>query len=77
MPEEDFYKTIGMHFEDIFAQFGFRVPDFDKFINIYKSIYFDYINLSTVYPGVGDVIEKLHGKNIKTAAGHINLEQFK
>ena len=46
MPEEDFYKTIGKHFEDIFAQFGFSVPDFEKFIEIYKSIYFDYIGLS-------------------------------
>lgn len=67
MPEADFYKTIGMHFEDIFAQFGFSVPDFEKFINIYKSIYFDYINLSVVYPGVTEIINKLHGKNIKTA----------
>ena len=85
MPEDDFYKTIGMHFEDIFSQFGFRVPDFDKFINIYKSIYFDYINLSTVYPGAGDAIEKLHGKNIKTALlttkgqdhAEVILRQFK
>ncbi|MFA5803036.1 MAG: HAD-IA family hydrolase [Melioribacteraceae bacterium] len=67
MPGEDFYKTIGKHFEDIFAQFGFSVPDFEKFINIYKSIYFDYINLSVVYPGVSEIINKLHGKNIKTA----------
>jgi len=67
MPEEDFYKTIGMHFEDIFTQFGFSVPDFEEFINIYKSIYFDYINLSAVYPGVVDVINKLLGKNIKIA----------
>ncbi|MCX6175070.1 MAG: HAD-IA family hydrolase [Ignavibacteriales bacterium] len=67
MPEEDFYKTIGMHFEDIFTQFGFSVPDFEKFINIYKSIYFDYIDLSVVYPGVNEIINKLQRKNIKTA----------
>lgn len=85
MPEEDFYKTIGMHFEDIFAQFGFSVPDFEKFISIYKSIYFDYINLSVVYPGVIEIINKLRGKNIKTALlttkgqdhAEIILRQFK
>lgn len=67
MPEEDFYKTIGMHFEDIFAQFGFSVPDFEKFIGIYKSIYFDYIDLSVAYPGVSETINKLWDDDIKTA----------
>ncbi len=67
MPEENFYKTIGMHFEDIFAQFGFSVPDFEKFIGIYKSIYFDYINLSVAYPGVSEIISKLRDGDIKTA----------
>jgi len=67
IPEENFYKTIGMHFEDIFAQFGFSVPDFEKFIGIYKSIYFDYINLSVAYPGVSEIISKLRDGDIKTA----------
>ena len=67
MPEDDFYKTIGMHFEDIFAQFGFCVPDFEKFIGIYKSIYFDYIDLSVAYPGVSKIISKLRDDDIKTA----------
>ena len=67
MPEKDFYKTIGMHFEDIFAQFGFCVPDFEKFISIYKSIYFDYIDSSKVYTGVYEVINKLRKKKITTA----------
>ncbi len=67
MPEEDFYKTIGKHFEDIFAQFSFSVPDFEKFIEIYKSIYFDYIELSEVYPGVNEILNKLSRKNIKAA----------
>ena len=85
MPEEDFYKTIGMHFEDIFAQFGFSVPDFEKFIGIYKSIYFDYIDLSVAYPGVNEILNKLQVKNIKTALlttkgqdhAEIILRQFK
>ncbi|NJD22789.1 MAG: HAD-IA family hydrolase [Melioribacter sp.] len=67
MPEEDFYKTIGMHFEEIFARFGFSVPDFEKFIGIYISIYFDYIKLSEAYPGVNSILTKLQKRNIKTA----------
>ena len=67
MPEEDFYKTIGMHFEDIFAQFNFSVPDFEKFISIYKSIYFDYLDSSYVYPGVEEILNKLQKEKIKTA----------
>lgn len=85
MPEEDFYKTIGMHFEDIFAQFGFSVPDFEKFIEIYKSIYFDYIDLSVAYHGVNEILNKLRRKNIKSALlttkgqdhAEIILRQFK
>lgn len=85
MPEEDFYKTIGMHFEDIFTQFGFSVPDFEKFIGIYKSIYFDYIDLSVAYPGANKILNKLRRKNIRTALlttkgqdhAEIILRQFK
>ena len=65
MPEERFYKMIGLHFEDIFREFGFAVPDFDYFINVYKSIYFDYIDSSTVYPGVDELITKLNERRIK------------
>lgn len=67
MPEEEFYKTIGMHFEDIFAQFDFSVPDFEKFISIYKSIYFNYLNLSAIYPGVNETINQLRKKNTTIA----------
>lgn len=54
-----FLNMIGMHFEDIFSEFGFKVPDFDEFLRIYKSIYFDYIDNSKLYPDVRTVIESV------------------
>lgn len=67
MPEEKFYNMIGLHFEDIFRQFGFAVPDFEHFIKIYNSIYFDYIGSSIVYSGVEEMITKLNTKKIKVS----------
>ncbi|HOI29151.1 MAG TPA: HAD-IA family hydrolase [Melioribacteraceae bacterium] len=54
-----FLNMIGMHFEDIFSEFGFKVPDFEEFLGIYKSIYFDYIDNSKLYPDVRIVIESV------------------
>lgn len=67
MPEDKFYNMIGLHFEDIFREFGFAVPDFEKFLTIYKSIYFDYIDSSIVYPGVEEAISKLKDQKIKVS----------
>lgn len=67
MPENKFYNMIGLHFEDIFRQFGFAVPDFEHFIKVYKSIYFDYINSSVVYSGVEAILHKLKEKKIKVS----------
>ncbi len=67
MPEEKFYEKIGWHFEDIFREFGFAVSDFEKFINIYKSHYFDYLDSSYVYPGVRDILSILKKKKIFTS----------
>jgi HAD superfamily hydrolase (TIGR01662 family) len=67
LPEEQFYKRIGLHFEDIFDEFGFKVPDFDEFIGIYKSIYFNYIDSSILYSGVEEIIMKLNDKKVKIA----------
>ena len=60
MPEDQFYTKIGMHFEDLFRDFGFVVDDFDSFIAKYKSIYFEYIDLSIIYPNVIDTINYLY-----------------
>jgi len=65
MPRERFMRMIGLHFEDIFAEFGFNVPDFEYFIGIYKRVYFDYINLSTLYDGVKELILELNEKKMK------------
>ncbi len=64
MPQEEFNKKIGLHFEDIFNHFGFSVPDFNHFLNIYKSVYFNYINSSWVYSGVTEILKFLNEKNI-------------
>jgi phosphoglycolate phosphatase-like HAD superfamily hydrolase len=65
LPEKEFYGMIGLHFEDIFEKFGFRVPDFNYFLSIYKSLYFNYIDSSTVYPNVETAFENLKRKGIK------------
>ena len=65
IPQKEFYNLIGLHFEDIFKEFGFSVPDFDQFISLYKSVYFDYADSSFVYPGVKETIEKLNLHRIK------------
>lgn len=65
LEKDKFMYMIGMHFEDIFREFGFGVPDFEHFIKIYKSIYFDYIGSSNVYSGVEELIDKLEHKKIK------------
>lgn len=65
MPVEEFNKMIGLHFEDIFQRFGFKVPDFDQFIKIYKGLYFDFIGTSIVYPHVESTIDYLREEGIK------------
>lgn len=65
IPHQPFMNMIGMHFEDIFREFGFSVPDFEHFLKIYKSIYFDYINESALYPKVTISIDRLKRKGLK------------
>jgi phosphoglycolate phosphatase-like HAD superfamily hydrolase len=65
MPEKEFYNMIGLHFEDIFEKFGFKVPDFEKFISIYKSLYFTYIDSSAMYNGVEELLNMLIQQKIK------------
>jgi HAD superfamily hydrolase (TIGR01549 family) len=62
-----FYKKIGHHFEDIFTEFNIRVNNFELFINIYKSQYFDFINESTLYDGIEETLESLKSRNIITS----------
>ncbi len=67
IPHDKFYSRIGLHFEDIFNEFGIPVTDFEEFINVYKSIYFDFIDSSEIYPGVRDILKKIKSLDIKTA----------
>lgn len=67
MTEEKFYQMIGWHFEDIFSEFGFSVPDFEAFIKIYKSHYFSHLDSSFTYSGVEEILSWLNRKKIKTA----------
>lgn len=57
--KDDLDKKIGQHFVDIFNEFNVQVTDFEEFIKLYKSLYFDYINDSILYPGVFETIEHL------------------
>lgn len=64
IPEEKFNKLIGWHFEDIFAHFGFKVPDFEQFIKIYKAVYFEHIGSSELFDGVLETVAHLKEKKI-------------
>ena len=64
--EDKFIEMIGMHFIDIFEKFNLDVPHFQKFIDIYKKLYFDFIDESKVYPGVEDTLSFLkNGRDLK------------
>lgn len=63
--EEIFAGKIGQHFIDMFKAFEIEVPDFEKFINIYKENYFKFIDYSAVYPGFPEVLFKLKNREIK------------
>jgi phosphoglycolate phosphatase/pyrophosphatase PpaX len=64
--EDKFIEMIGMHFIDIFEKFKIDVTDFQKFIGIYKKLYFDFIDESKVYPEVEDTLSFLKNRrNLK------------
>ena len=54
--EKKFNEMIGMHFVDIFEVMKIDVPDFEEFIGIYKSHYFDFINESVLYPNIEETL---------------------
>ena len=67
IPEDVFTNMIGMHFVDIFEQLNIDVPDFEKFISIYKALYFDFMDSSYLYPGVQQTLQYLNENNIKVS----------
>ena len=60
--EVEFNEMIGMHFVDIFKVFEIDVPDFEEFIDIYKSYYFDFIDESMLYPNVEEALSFMRGE---------------
>lgn len=67
IPEDAFTNMIGMHFVDIFEELKIDVPDFEKFISIYKALYFDFMDSSYLYPGVQKTLQYLNQKNVKVS----------
>jgi len=65
--EDIFTNMIGMHFVDIFEMLKINVPDFKKFITIYKALYFDFMDSSYLYPGVQQTLQYLDENNIKVS----------
>ncbi len=64
--EDKFIEMIGMHFNDIFKKFNLEVSDFQKFIGIYKKLYFNFIDESKVYSGVENTLSFLkNGRDLK------------
>jgi phosphoglycolate phosphatase-like HAD superfamily hydrolase len=62
-----FTNMIGMHFVDIFEKLQIDVPDFEKFITIYKALYFDFMDSSYLYPGVQQTLQYLNENNIRVS----------
>lgn len=67
LPEDEFNKKIGHHFEDIFNDFGIVVDDFEEFINVYKKAYFEYIDSSELYENVEETLDELKAREFKIA----------
>ncbi len=65
--EEAFALKIGQHFVDIFNAFSIDVPDFEKFITIYKINYFEQMEYSKMYEGVEETLSALKDKDIKVS----------
>jgi len=62
---EELRKRVGYHFQDMFLALNIPVTDFEEYLAIYKNHYFDFINKSTLYPGVIEVLGYLNKKQIK------------
>ncbi len=65
--EDVFTNMIGKHFVDIFEELKIDVNDFEKFITIYKALYFDFMDSSYLYPGVEEILNYLKRKQIKVS----------
>ncbi|MDP3147992.1 MAG: HAD-IA family hydrolase [Ignavibacteria bacterium] len=67
LPKEELDKRIGEHFQTIFDDLNIHVDDVEEFINVYKTIYFDFIHTTKLYPGVEEILLSLKEKGKKIA----------
>ena len=65
--EDVFNNIIGKHFVDIFLELNINDVDFERFISIYKALYFDFIDSSYLYEGVKETLDFLKSKKIKVS----------
>lgn len=63
--EQKFYSLLGHHFADIFRGCKIEVPDVEHFIDIYKNLYFDFIDQSILYENVEHVLNVLKSNGTK------------
>ena len=63
--EDVFNNIIGKHFVDIFLELNINDVDFERFISIYKALYFDFIDSSYLYEGAKETLDYLKKNQIK------------
>ena len=63
--EDVFNNMIGKHFVDVFLELNINDVDFERFISIYKALYFDFIDSSYLYEGAKETLDYLKKKGIK------------
>ncbi len=66
IPTQQFYDLLGHHFKDMFDALNLYVDDIEYFIDVYKNLYFDFIDYSKLYNGVEETLSLLKQKKIKT-----------
>lgn len=89
LPKGELDKRIGEHFQTIFDAMQIHVDDIEEFINVYKTIYFDFIDTTELYPDVEQTLSTLkkNGKKIallttkaqdqaQRILHHFNLEKY-
>ena len=64
--ETKFYSLLGHHFADIFEEININVPNVDHFIDVYKDMYFDFIDDSHLYDNAVLVFKELKKSEVKT-----------
>jgi len=67
LPKEELDKRIGEHFQTIFDEMNIRVDDVEEFIAVYKTLYFDFIDTTKLYPGAEEILFSLKEKGKKIA----------